>query len=173
MVQSDASKSPPIAAVAQESQMELLESAAPAGALGAQWEGARTTCCSAPASPGPRRSPVRAPAREKHMESYGPGERTGPAQDRESWRAGNGFRTLQRRFRLPLVVSSSCWAGRWDAVQGRGPQETSSPKSCLLILLSCELEPCENQLYFPFPEEAISATSHLVKDLRTYTAKSP
>ncbi|XP_038188660.1 voltage-dependent L-type calcium channel subunit beta-2 isoform X5 [Arvicola amphibius] len=36
MVQSDASKSPPIAAVAQESQMELLESAAPAGALGAQ-----------------------------------------------------------------------------------------------------------------------------------------
>lgn len=54
-----------------------------------------------------------------------------------------------------------------------GPQETSFPKSCLLILLSCELEPCENQLYFPFPEEAISATSHLVKDLRTYTAKSP
>nr|XP_048316629.1 voltage-dependent L-type calcium channel subunit beta-2 isoform X1 [Myodes glareolus] len=36
MVQSDTSKSPPIAAVAQESQMELLESAAPAGALGAQ-----------------------------------------------------------------------------------------------------------------------------------------
>lgn len=36
MVQSDTSKSPPVAAVAQESQMELLESAAPAGALGAQ-----------------------------------------------------------------------------------------------------------------------------------------
>ncbi|XP_051061547.1 voltage-dependent L-type calcium channel subunit beta-2 isoform X1 [Phodopus roborovskii] len=36
MVQSNTSKSPPIAAVAQESQMELLESAAPAGALGAQ-----------------------------------------------------------------------------------------------------------------------------------------
>ncbi|XP_051007249.1 voltage-dependent L-type calcium channel subunit beta-2 isoform X3 [Acomys russatus] len=36
MVQSDSSKSPPIAAVAQESQMELLESATPAGALGAQ-----------------------------------------------------------------------------------------------------------------------------------------
>ncbi|KAL6069268.1 hypothetical protein STEG23_019727 [Scotinomys teguina] len=39
MVQSDTSKSPPIAAVAQESQMELLESAAPVGALGAQPKG--------------------------------------------------------------------------------------------------------------------------------------
>lgn len=62
---------------------------------------------------------------------------------------------------FPLFLSSS------------GPRETSSPKSCLLILLSCELEPCENQLYFPFPKEEISATSLLVKDLRTYTAKSP
>lgn len=58
--------------------------------LKSQWEGARTTCRSAPAFPGPRRSAVRAPALEKHMESHGPGEWTGPAQDCESGRAGKG-----------------------------------------------------------------------------------
>lgn len=45
------------------------------------------------------------------MESNGPGERTGPAQDRESGRAGKGFRTPQRCFRLPLVVSLAAGRG--------------------------------------------------------------
>lgn len=45
------------------------------------------------------------------MESNGPGERTGPAQDRESGRAGKGFRTPQRCFRLTLVVSLAAGRG--------------------------------------------------------------
>lgn len=62
------------------------------------------------------------------MESYGPGERTGPAQDRESGREGKGSASRSAVSGHCLWWSSArSWAGRWDALRGRDGRGTPLP----------------------------------------------